>query len=149
MTLDYPLLRDLSGLTGIDRIYAFLECICIEQRFLGGFLQEYVHMAQAEADGMYGELTENVCETVLLSLLEHVLVKKPLSEWKLEQTDRLQIRAICAQTDTAGLRRLLEDAATAVAAEYFNGDAALSAYLHCAVGNIAVRLKNATKYGET
>lgn len=42
ITLDYPVLKDLSSYSGIDRIYEFLVCIAQEQRFLGTFPEGYV-----------------------------------------------------------------------------------------------------------
>ena len=37
LTLDYPILMDLSADTGIDRIYGYLLCISLEQKFLRKF----------------------------------------------------------------------------------------------------------------
>ena len=45
LTLDYPLLAGMgeaSGRTGIDAVYEYVRCICIEQRFLNQFPETYV-----------------------------------------------------------------------------------------------------------
>ncbi|MDO4481155.1 MAG: DUF6179 domain-containing protein, partial [Bacillota bacterium] len=34
LTLDYPVLEDLTGFEGADRIYEYLKCIGMEQKFL-------------------------------------------------------------------------------------------------------------------
>lgn len=149
LTLDYPVLRELSELTGIDRIYAFLECIRLEQQFLGGFPRGYVQALLSAYNNMYGDMMENICATVLQSVLGHVLAKKPLSEWGLGQDDHLRIQAICRQADIEGIRELLEDAVSVLAAVHFGDDGDLSDYLRCAVGDMAVRLKNAALYGTT
>ena len=146
LTLDYPLITDLSACTGIDRISAFLECVRLEQRFLGRFPQGYVRTVLKEHTEMYKEMIENLCEVVLLSVLKHMLAKKPLTEPRLEKDDHLRIQSICGQTDTAGLRQLLEEAVEALCVEYFEGDAGLCAYLQCAVADMAVRLKADSLY---
>lgn len=74
LTLDYPVLRDLSAKTGIDRLYAFLECIRLEQ----GFLAEFPKGTVEEFLSQYGqccgipaeELVENICEMVLAVSME-------------------------------------------------------------------------------
>ena len=68
LTLDYPLLRDLSGQTGIDRIYSFIECIHLEQAFLNGFPEGTVKGILSRYNSQYGSLMENVCEIVLTTL---------------------------------------------------------------------------------
>lgn len=146
LTLDYPVITDLSACTGIDRISAFLECVRLEQRFLGRFPQGYVRTVLREHTSMYMEMIENLCEVVLLSVLKHMLAKKPLTEPGLEKDDHLRIQSICGQTDTAGLRQLLEEAVEALCVEYFEGDAGLCAYLQCAVADMAVRLKADSLY---
>lgn len=40
LPLDYPVLKDLSAYTGIDRIYEFILCIHLEQRFLEGLSRD-------------------------------------------------------------------------------------------------------------
>lgn len=149
LMLDYPVLRDLSGLTGIDKIAAFLECIRLEQIFLGRFPKDYVRTVLSGHNRMYEEMIENICENVLISVLGHVMAKQPLAEWKLAEEDHLRIQAICGQRDTQGIRELLEDAVDALVTEYFDSDMMLSSYLKDAVEDIAVRLKYAAVYGET
>lgn len=146
LTLDYPVITDLSACTGIDRISAFLECVRLEQRFLGRFPQGYVRTVLKEHTEMYKEMIENLCEVVLLSVLKHMLAKKQLTEPRLEKDDYLRIQSICGQTDTEGLRQLLEEAVEALCVEYFEGDAGLCAYLQCAVADMAVRLKADSLY---
>lgn len=42
MTLDYPLLKDISEYTGIDKIFEFIKAIGLEQKFLKLFPAGYV-----------------------------------------------------------------------------------------------------------
>lgn len=72
LTLDYPVLKDISGLTGIDKIYEFLKCIRLEQKFLQSFPEEYImgilekYAKRIHADlDVSQDLVENICEIVL------------------------------------------------------------------------------------
>lgn len=64
LTLDYPVLKDLSGYTGVDRVYEFIECIRWEQRFLSAFPRDYVISVLQKYSSMYKEMVENLCEIV-------------------------------------------------------------------------------------
>lgn len=75
LALDYPVLRDLSAETGIDKIYAFLECIRLEQGFLAGFPEGAVEELLSQYGQCCGmsaeELVENICEMVLAVSLKN------------------------------------------------------------------------------
>ncbi len=62
LTLDYPVTRDLSGYTGIDRIYEYLKCIRKEQDFLHSFPESYVRGVLRKYCFGYQEMIENIYE---------------------------------------------------------------------------------------
>lgn len=64
LTLDYPVTRDLSGYTGIDRIYEYLRCIRKEQDFLHSFPESYVRGVLRKYCFGYQEMIENIYEIV-------------------------------------------------------------------------------------
>ena len=64
LTLDYPVTRDLSGYTGIDRIYEYLKCIRKEQDFLHSFPESYVRGVLRKYCFGYQEMIENIYEIV-------------------------------------------------------------------------------------
>lgn len=68
LVLDYPVLRDLSSVTGVDRIYEFLHCLSLEQEFLREFPSGYVPQLLNEYAGGYRNRIENLCEIVLIVL---------------------------------------------------------------------------------
>jgi len=45
LTLDYPVVKDLSGYRGIDKIYEYIQCIAREQEFLRAFPENEVKNA--------------------------------------------------------------------------------------------------------
>lgn len=73
LTLDYPLLKDLSGCTGIDRIYEFIRCICLEQKFLAVFQERDVINMLTAYNPMYQDTPDNICGPVYRSLIGHIL----------------------------------------------------------------------------
>ena len=64
LTLDYPVLKDLSALTGIDRIYEYIICIGLEQCFLGGVPENWVMSVLMQYSPSYRELPENLCSGI-------------------------------------------------------------------------------------
>lgn len=37
ISLDYPILKDLGTMTGVNVVLEYVECICLEQQFLSNF----------------------------------------------------------------------------------------------------------------
>ena len=66
ITPDYPVYRDLSAYTGIDRIHGFIACLRREQEFLRSYPEEYVWEALARYGGG-ADAVENLCEAVFLA----------------------------------------------------------------------------------
>lgn len=62
LTLDYPVLTDLSGLSGIDAVYEYLLCICREQTFLQQFESSEIRSSLSRYSRNYQELVENICQ---------------------------------------------------------------------------------------
>lgn len=160
LTLDYPLLKDLSGYTGIDKIYEYIVCIGLEQKFLKAFPEDAVIRILARYNAQYEEMIDNLCEIVLTAVLGHILAKKPWSEADFQEEDYQHIREILLQEDpesvrgesgnasAAGdIRRRLKNGVRAFAETYCEGSRELTEYLTDAVDGIVVRLKNAAEHG--
>lgn len=64
LTLDYPVTRDLSEYTGIDRIYEYIKCIRREQNFLRTFSEDYVVNILRSYSNEYQDMVENIYEIV-------------------------------------------------------------------------------------
>ncbi len=61
LTLDYPVLKDISSYAGIDKIYEFIRCVHAEQKLLKRFPKNYVITVLASYNGQYKEMVENHC----------------------------------------------------------------------------------------
>lgn len=141
LALDYPVLRDLSGFTGIDRIYEFLICIGLEQKFLSVFPRNYVVEALCGYNNLYKEIIENLCEIVLLSVVLHHLAGKSSWEYGLTGEDFAKVRAVYLQ----GGRKEIKEQTGRIIEEfvhnYCGGEEGLLEYLSLSAENIAVRIE--------
>ncbi len=69
LTLDYPVLKDLSESRGVDKVYEYLKCIHMEQRFLGRIKEETVREVLSEYENEYEDMVENLCEILFMYFL--------------------------------------------------------------------------------
>ena len=69
-TLDYPVLRDMTGQTGINAVLEYVKCICLEQQFLQRFDEAYVCAVLRDHCRDYEFLAENICTIVRQSVLD-------------------------------------------------------------------------------
>lgn len=114
LTLDYPVLKDISGYTGIDKIHQFLICIYIEQRFLAVFPREYVIGILAEYSSQYKEIIDNICEIVIKSVIEHTMAGKDLSHLKLDKKDYIYIQKCFNEKDLCDVQKKFEGMVNAI-----------------------------------
>ena len=144
--LDYPVLKDISMYTGIDRIYEFIRCIYLEQMFLNKFPQEYVTAILSEYCSGYKSMIDNLCEIVLMSVIWHILAGKPLSEQQLSREDFLRIQAILREHDVAIIQKKLEEVVERFAESNCGDSMELTEYLTGAIPGIIIRMKEATYF---
>lgn len=128
LTLDYPILTDLSQKTGIDRVYDYLQCIELEQMFLSRFPASYVTQVLFRYNPKHQLMIENLSEIVLADVMMHSLADKNVSE-------RIQT------PDKSAIRVKLHSALNTLISEYYEGDEQLDEYLSKGVDNICARMK--------
>ena len=90
LTLDYPILKDLSQLEGIWRIEAYLDCIVLEQLFLSKFDKALVIEILSTYDVSYRLMIDNLCEIVYEEVICHLLAEKPIQE-RISRQEKIQI----------------------------------------------------------
>ena len=147
LTLDYPILMDISEQTGIDKIYDFLFCIQLEQIFLNKFPPEYVMEILSKYDKQYKLMIENLCEIVLMNVISHMLAGKEIFILDFEPEEYLKMQTLIQKENLSYLREKLKNAVKVLVREYYENDEKLMEYLYKAVDNIAVRMKCAADYG--
>lgn len=94
LTLDYPVIRDLSSKTGVDLILEYLEDIEYEQIFLRFFHQEsIVHLLELERPDYRELYLNNICQPILLRAVECLIADENLANLKLDEKQFEELRA--------------------------------------------------------
>ena len=147
ITLDYPVLKDISGYTGIDKIYEFIRCIQMEQGFLSIFPEDFVLQVLFRYDKEYRELIDNICEIVLSWVAVYILAGKPLSEENLDGEDHQIIQEIFETNKMEDICGQLGLKVSAMVEKYRPNSRGLTQYLLGSIRGIAVRLKHGVRAG--
>lgn len=140
LTLDYPLLRPLEELCGIDRIGAYLECIEIEQRFLRCFSKEFVRSALSVHHPQWEELFLNLPYYVLKNLLCLLLLDIHEEKAQFSPMDYENLQAKLNGLSKAALQERLTALLRQFLTQCFPKDTAMEIYLGYAVGDITAEL---------
>ena len=143
LTLDYPLLKDISEYTGIDKIFEFIKSIGLEQKFLKLFPPDYIINILSKNNGNWKESADNICETVFAYVIGHILAGKSLAEFELNKSDYLYIQGVFMQADFENIKKRMEVALQILVKDYYENDRELFHYLLGVIANIVIRLKNA------
>ena len=143
LTLDYPVLRDISEYTGIDKIFEFIKAIGLEQKFLKLFPAGYVTNILSKNNRNWKESMDNICETVFTYVTGHILTGKSLMEFELEEADYAYVQELFMQAALEDIKKRLEASLEIFIKDDYESDRELLNYLSSAVDDIVVRLKNA------
>ena len=145
LTLDYPVIMDLSPYTGIDRIYEYILCIRIEQRFLKKYPQQFVMEIFEKYSKRYRTMIDNLCEIVLMNICGHILAEKKLDELHFEAEDYQILLEKVGTKSLSEMKIFLKNTVEKMVREYYENDENMIVYLCKAADNIAVRIKNAAE----
>lgn len=147
LTLDYPVLFDLSKQTGIDRIYNYVRCIQLEQTFLNKFSPAFVTGVLSKYDKNYPLMIDNICEIVLMNVICHILSGKKSADLNFEPEEYKTLQTMFQKENPNALRERLKNAVQVLIRDYYENDENMMEYLCKAIDNISVRLKNAADIG--
>ena len=147
ITLDYPILKDISQYTGIDKIYEFIRCIQLEQIFLKQFPKDYIKNSLIQYHKSYKYMIENICEIIFITLIGHILSQKSLWEQGFDEVDYLKIQEIFKDQELLDIKKMLEQATITFVRQYWEDCKDLSQYLTASLDGIITRLKNAAEHG--
>lgn len=147
LTLDYPILRDISKSSGIDAVYTYVKSICLEQDFLAAFDAVYIQQLLRSYSSGYKDMIENVCSIVLTNALGHILARKPLDNPGFVQEDYVNIGRMLENRSVANIERQLAAVLREFISTYFENKNELLEYLSLDMENISVRVGNAFTYG--
>ena len=110
LTLDYPLLKDISEYTGIDKIFEFIKAIGLEQKFLKLFPAGYVINILSKYNRNWQESMDNICEIVFIHVIGHIILGKSLTVIELEEDDYSYMQKIFKQATLEDIKKQLTTA---------------------------------------
>lgn len=145
LTLDYPILRKSSELCGVDAVYAYMECIVLEQNFLSQYDPEYIVQILKAYDANYASLFENICEIVLANVIGHILLHKPLASMLFDEEEYRTIKNQLCGKSSEEIKQDVENMLLKMVYNYYKEDRELFQYLKGVAESIAVRIYHGVK----
>lgn len=142
LTLDYPVLNDLSDYQGVDKVFEFLRCIHMEQHFLHAFPDSWIREVLAGHDALYEDMVENICEVVLTSVSLHIAAGKPLSETLCGEEDVRLMEEAVREGRLGEIQSRFEGVVASITAQCCEQGEEMFQYLSGTMEGIMVRLEN-------
>lgn len=151
ITMDYPILADMSRWRGGDAVCFYLDCIRLEQRFLKRFPEDTVRSFLLSADSGCKELFINLCGTVLRGVLACMMLGKQVSGETFTPEEYKRLEQLTVKLADAprqdGLKNYLSELLEQFTGRVFPGDEELHSYLKLDIPNFAFELRNAAEHG--
>lgn len=119
ITMDYPVLKRLEGMQGIDAMEAYVSCVFLEQRFLRAFGTEDVVEILTGFQPNYRQQFYNICRIVL---------RKVVAERLLERLGR-QMEELLHQGEKERLMEEVNKTIESIVREDYGADTSLFTYL--------------------
>ena len=145
LTLDYPILKNIQDLSGVDAIYEYIRAIRIEQLFLRKMERNYVITVLKCAIPKYKDMIENICEMVLLNMIGHIILKKPFQKFGFTDEDFKVLKKIFKDRNITEIEKLLEVALSEMVEQIYDGNWEMLEYFANGIENMAVRIESVAK----
>lgn len=146
LTLDYPTIKPLGNLTGVDAIYQYLYNIKLEWQFLRAFPDEAIIGLMNRMMPDYEELFfDNICSQVLRNAIACVIVEKPISNLKIEADDLKIIDTFFNLKSRESLNSTIQMITKQIVKQAFFSNAMLLDYLLLDSEEHTILLENAMK----
>lgn len=147
LTLDYPTIKPLGNLCGVDAIYQYLCSIKLEWQFLNAFPDETIMALLHRMMPDYEELfLDNVCSQVLRNAIACVIVEKPIGMLKIEADDLEIIKSFFNLKSRESINSSIQMITKQIVKHGFFTNALLLDYLLLDSEDFTILLENAIKY---
>lgn len=147
LTLDYPTLRFIGDVQGIDAIERYLRYTEYEQEFLQAFPEEYVSKVLELYHADYEKLFINVCSLVLRNVLVCMWVNKPLMEDHFSENVYNIIREKIRVCGQVGIKEFLIKLLETLLKQGYKDYKRLLEYLSYDIQDFSIELCNAVQHG--
>lgn len=147
LTLDYPTIKPLGNLCGVDAIYQYLFSIKIEWQFLNAFpdesIMELLHRMMPDYEELF---LDNICSQVLRNAIACVIVEKPIGILKIEADDLKMIKSFFCTKSRESINSTIQMIIKQIVKHAPFSNAMLLDYLLLDSQEFTVLLENAMKY---
>lgn len=141
LTLDYPLIKEVRNLKGIDLIYEYLSRTVLEQQFLSRFEEENVIQILSGYPSKHTEAIMNICKLVLRNALGCMLIDKSIYDLNMDAKNRDEVQKRYEKFSIEEFANLITQLLEVLIREEFNDDRGLFNYLKNDVGEFAFELE--------
>lgn len=145
LTLDYPVLKDISSLSGVDAVLAYMECISLEQQFLKKLDYGYLTGLLRRYHEEYELLVENLCPVVLQNLFGHRLSGRTPISGGFDKDNYEALGRLLSGKSEKELADSLAETLRLITEHCNDSDGSLLHYLEYAVPDITTRLRYSLK----
>ncbi|MCI8300826.1 MAG: hypothetical protein HFI69_10860 [Lachnospiraceae bacterium] len=142
LTLDYPILKDLSLLSGVSRILDYVKCVSLEQQFLREFDRAYVIDILSTYHADYEILIENICDIVLPNIIGHIMLEKPLNSTGFAKSELKNAEQILLEKSEEDMEQYIVQVLKLFLNQYYDNDMEIFHYLNHNIGNIVTKIQN-------
>ena len=140
ITMDYPTIRPISGVNGIDAVDKYISYISLEQHFLGRLPEDYILDTLYQFHRNYRKQFYNICRIILRDILGHILVGRPMGE-ALGEDDYEKLRADIIAYGKAAVEDKFEAALGKLIDEKYDGNEELLVYLGADIEDYCTELE--------
>lgn len=146
LTLDYPTVRTINGLCGIDAVYLYLQHIKIENNFLKAFANQEVEQLLERVMPDYKKLYyDNIAYAVLIAMVGCMIANKSVGKLHLTDKDLLVIEKYFKDDNVESASKKITALFTIAFKNVFHDDGEMERYFYCLGNDYAVRILNGIK----
>lgn len=144
ITMDYPVFNHPTGITGIIAIEQYIKALSLEQKFMGGFQEEYVREILKRFHVNYRSQYFNLCRIFLRHVACCVITKR-ITDYERKDyicTDRYsELKKYVEDLSKEELKKNIEIVIESIVKKKLNHDLELEKYLKLDVCDFVMELK--------
>lgn len=147
LTLDYPVLSDLSRYSGIDAVHLYVSYVSLEQKFLHQFPKAYIRGVLTAYSPDFGLLIENLCSIVWQNVIGHGLLKKAFHDPGFSAEECGKLAKNLSGMGIEELKEVFLGMAEEILSSFFEDGEEMFLYFREEISGIAVRIYHAVLSG--
>lgn len=147
LTLDYPVLLPMGNLCGINAIQVYVNCVSLEQVFLGKLPEEYIRHVLKAYSRDCDELIINVAAITVRNILGGWIAGKEINTRGYTKKEQERVKAFVNGNSRETIEVALKEGIFKLMEFQFDGNEELGNYLMSDMHDFSFELKNAVENG--